>query len=114
MSLFVTKLLFHMVVIIHLLVVFVNCFAFFILPFTSLILNIPFWFSIFIVVPLESIILVLSFSREPCPLTRLENKLRRELGMNEIDKFIKYYIIKQKWRRKQVIDEDICYQEMGI
>jgi hypothetical protein len=94
-----TRILLVLVVIFHFLVVFANVAAFFVLPFTSLITGLPFWFTVFLILPIESLILTLTFAREPCPLTRLENRLRKKLGMREIGGFIGYYIIKRKWRK---------------
>lgn len=89
----------YFVVAIHLLVVFVNMVAFFILPFMSYFTDIPFWLSIFFVMPIQSAILFLTTARTPCPLTLLENSIRKQLGMKEIGGFIGYYIIKQRWRK---------------
>ena len=88
-----------LVVIVHMFVVVVNFTAFFVLPFTYLILDIPFWFSILLITPIESLILFLSFNRTPCPMTLWENSIRRKLGKREIGGFIGYYIIKRKWMR---------------
>jgi hypothetical protein len=88
-----------LVVVLHLLVVIVNVFAFFILPFTWLVIDVPFWYSVFLVIPIESQIVYLAFNRSPCPLTRLENGIRKKLDMEEIGGFIGYYIIKQRWRK---------------
>lgn len=89
--------LFYGVVLLHLFVVAVNVMAFFLLPFSWLILDVPFWYTLFLITPIESLILTLSFSRDPCPLTRLENAIRRELGLREIGGFISYYLVKRRW-----------------
>ncbi len=103
------RLAFVLLVVFHLFIVLVNAMAFFVLPFISVILNIPFWFSIFLVVPIQSIILFLSFSRTPCPLTMMENSLRKKLGMKEIGGFVGHYLIKQRWRKKgKHAAESIC------
>jgi hypothetical protein len=53
-----------------------------------LILNEPIWISL----PLSAWIMHLSFSRVlECPYTRIENYLRRKLGMEEISTFISHY-----------------------
>jgi hypothetical protein len=43
--------------------------------------------------PCMSIVVFLSFNRSPCPLTILENKYRRELGLTEIRGFIGNYFL---------------------
>lgn len=85
-----------LVVILHFIVVFTNIIAFFVLPFTSLILDIPFWYSVFLVTPIESFILSVTFSREPCPLTRLENKMREKRGLPKIGGFIGHYLLRKR------------------
>ena len=92
------RVLLHILVVCHLTIVLINVLAFFILPFTALIVDLPFRYTVFLITPVESMILFISFARSPCPLTILENRLRRELKMKEIGGFISYYIVKQKWR----------------
>ena len=69
----------------HMFIVIVNIMAFFILPFMY-----PLWMW----VPVNSFILTVTFTREVCPLTRLENYLRTSLGMSRIGGFIGHYFIK--------------------
>ena len=85
----------------HLFVVFVNAMAFFLVPFMSFFFDIPVLFSIFISVPIQSIVVFLAFNRNPCPLTVWENALRKKLGEREIGGFIGHYLIYQKWRYKK-------------
>ena len=63
-------------------VITVNIAAFFVLPFLY-----PLW----VWMPINSFILTVTFTREICPLTRLENKLRTSLGMSRICGFIGHY-----------------------
>ena len=69
----------------HFCVIFTNIAAFFILPFMY-----PVW----VWVPLNSFILTVTFTREVCPLTRLENSVRTSLGMNRIGGFIGHYLVR--------------------
>ena len=59
--------------------------AFFLLPFIY-----PLW----VWMPLNSFILTVTFTREVCPLTRLENYLRTSLGIPRIGGFIGHYLVK--------------------
>lgn len=69
----------------HWLIVFANLVSFIILPFLT-----P-WY---IACPLMTWIGLLSCSRVlDCPLTRYENKIRRELGKPEIKGFIRHYVL---------------------
>lgn len=107
------------VVIFHLLVVATNILAALLLPFTAIFMDWPFWFTVLLVTPIESMIISLTFSRQQCPITRLENVIRNKLGMQEIGGFIGYYIIKRKWRknyvRKRVVQNNCCtLQETAI
>ena len=79
------KLLLYLVAVFHMFVIAVNVSAFFVLPFLY-----PLW----VWMPLNSFILTVTFTREICPLTRLENKLRTSLGMNRIGGFIGHYFLK--------------------
>ena len=50
--------------------------------------------------PLTSIVTIISCTRIECPLTRLENMVRDELGMPRIGGFIKHYLLtpmRQHW-----------------
>ena len=69
----------------HFFVIFVNIIAFFLLPFLY-----PLW----VWMPVNSFILTVTFTREVCPLTRLENYLRPALGMSRIGGFIGHYLVK--------------------
>lgn len=80
------KLIFlYSVISFHFFVIFVNVLAFFLLPFIY-----PLW----VWMPLNSFILTVTFTREVCPLTRLENYLRTSLGMSRIGGFIGHYMVK--------------------
>ena len=49
----------------------------------------------YIYLPLITFIVVITCSRTiDCPLTNIENKLRRKLDLNQIQGFIKHYVIK--------------------
>lgn len=89
------RILFPLVVGFHMLIVIINLLAFFIIPFSWLILDIPFWFSIFLIIPIESFIIYVTFDRNPCPLTRYENSIRKQLGMKPIGAFIGHYFLKK-------------------
>jgi len=69
----------------HMFVIAVNITAFFILPFLY-----PMW----VWMPINSFILTVMFTREICPLTRLENYLRTSLGLPRIGGFINHYIVR--------------------
>jgi hypothetical protein len=69
----------------HMFVIGVNIAAFFLLPFLY-----PLW----VWMPVNSFILTVTFTREVCPLTRLENYLRTSLGMSRIGGFIGHYFVK--------------------
>ncbi len=81
----VKKVLLYLLIGFHAFVILVNIAAFFILPFL---------YDLWIWMPLNSFILTVTFTREICPLTRLENKLRTSLGMNRIGGFIGHYFVK--------------------
>ena len=81
----VKKVLLYLLIGFHAFVILVNIAAFFILPFL---------YDLWIWMPLNSFILTVTFTREICPLTRLENKLRTSLGMNRIGGFIGHYFLK--------------------
>lgn len=69
----------------HMCVVGINITAFFILPFLH-----PLW----IWMPINSFILTVTFTREICPLTKLENYLRTSLGLPRIGGFIGHYFVR--------------------
>jgi len=79
------KLLLYLVAVFHMFVIAVNISAFFVLPFLY-----PLW----VWMPLNSFILTVTFTREICPLTRLENKLRTSLGMSRIGGFLGHYLVR--------------------
>tara|TARA_R110002020_G_scaffold233314_1_gene445131 strand:+ start:120 stop:608 length:489 start_codon:yes stop_codon:yes gene_type:complete len=79
------RVLLYLIVLFHMFVITINIVAFFVLPFLY-----PLW----VWMPINSFILTVTFTREICPLTRLENKLRTSLGMSRIGGFIGHYLIK--------------------
>ena len=79
------KSILALVVVVHMFVVVINISAFFVLPFLY-----PLWMWM----PVNSFILTVTFTREACPLTRLENYLRTSLGMRRIGGFIGHYVVK--------------------
>ena len=79
------KGLLYFIVLFHYFVVVVNIAAFFVLPFLY-----PLW----VWMPINSFILTVTFTREICPLTRLENYLRTSLGMSRVGGFIGHYFTK--------------------
>ena len=74
----------YLVISFHFAVILGNFAALFILPFV-----VPWYISI----PLMSLIVNLMFSPLSCPLTRLESRIRKSLGMDEIRHFVKHYFI---------------------
>jgi len=82
---YVKKAALYTLIVFHTFVIIVNIAAFFILPFM---------YPLYVWMPLNSFILVTTFTREICPLTRLENKLRTSLGMSRIGGFIGHYIVR--------------------
>jgi hypothetical protein len=78
---------FYIQLVLHFLLILVNYISIFILPFYA-----PWYIS----VPLITFLINLMFSNSfSCPLTRFENKLRRQLGLPTIKSFIGHYI----WRK---------------
>ena len=64
-----------------------NVLAFFLLPFLE-----PWYIS----APVCTAIARMSFSPSvKCPLTILENKIRKRIGLKEIEGFAKHYLIKR-------------------
>lgn len=85
------------VVVAHILVVIGNSVSFFILPFMV---------EWYIALPLNSFILWVTFSPgTSCPLTKLENKIRKRLELEPIRGFIKHYLIKKKFNEWAIMDE---------
>lgn len=72
-------------ILVHHVVVWINTAAFLVLPFTQ---------SPFVACPIMSFVLLVSFSKQPCPLTQLENHLRSKLGMKRIGGFIGHYYLR--------------------
>ena len=79
------KIFFYSLVTFHAFVIAVNIVAFFILPFL---------YPLLVWMPLNSFILTVTFTREICPLTRLENYIRTSLGMPRIGGFIGHYLVR--------------------
>ena len=69
----------------HSFAVTVNIIAFFVLPFL---------YPLLVWMPLNSFILTVTFTREICPLTRLENYIRTSLGMPRIGGFLGHYAVR--------------------
>ena len=69
----------------HAIVIVVNMIAFFVLPFM---------YPLLVWMPINSFILTVIFTREICPLTRLENYLRSSIGLPRIGGFIGHYAVK--------------------
>ena len=82
---YLKKGLLYSVILFHAFVIMVNILAFFILPF---------YYPLWVWMPLNSFILTVTFTREICPLTRLENYLRTSLGMSRVGGFIGHYFAK--------------------
>ena len=77
------RLLLILLVIVHFIVIIGNTCAFFYLPFVV---------DWYLALPLCSFIFFISLAPgKTCPLTRLENKLRRKCGLPTINAFIKHY-----------------------
>tara|TARA_R110002020_G_scaffold134222_1_gene299599 strand:- start:2312 stop:2587 length:276 start_codon:yes stop_codon:yes gene_type:complete len=81
-----------LLVLFHGYIVVANVLAFFVVPFFE-----P-WY---VAVPIMSLILLLVFSKVlDCPLTNLENHLRKKLGMKRIGGFVGHYFLKPIRRRR--------------
>ena len=65
-----------------------------------LLFNEPIWISL----PLCAWIMHLTFNRLECPYTKLENYLRRKLGLQEITTFISHYYKKPYHRLMWAIE----------
>jgi hypothetical protein len=84
------SLMLDFVVIGHFVLVFGNMLACLVLPF---------YVSWYISLPLITFLVQQFTSRVECPLTRLENSLRRKLGRPEIKTFLKHYFIEPlRWK----------------
>jgi len=94
----------YAVIAFHMFVIAVNIAAFFLLPFLY-----PLW----VWMPVNSFILTVTFTREVCPLTRLENYLRTSLGMARIGGFIGHYFVKPIKRTIKTYRFGLDIQESG-
>jgi hypothetical protein len=67
-------------------------------------ITLPFVVPWYVALPLITLIINLTFSPIPCPLTRMENRLRGRLQMPEVKHFMGYYMIwpvKRKFRERR-------------
>ena len=81
----IKKISLYSVITFHYFVVTVNIVAFFVLPFL---------YPLLVWMPLNSFILTVTFTREICPLTRLENYIRTSLDMPRIGGFLGHYLVR--------------------
>ena len=81
----IKKISLYSVITFHYFVVTVNIVAFFVLPFL---------YPLLVWMPLNSFILTVTFTREICPLTRLENYIRTSLDMPRIGGFLGHYMVR--------------------
>jgi hypothetical protein len=95
------KAFLYSVVTFHYFVVTVNIVAFFVLPFL---------YPLLVWMPLNSFILTVTFTREICPLTRLENYIRTSLDMPRIGGFLGHYMVRPV---KKFIKNDEVNQQVG-
>jgi hypothetical protein len=79
------KIAMVLVILWHMAIVIINVVAFFVLPFL-----LPVW----VWVPIDSFILTVMFTREICPLTRLENSIRISIGLPRIGGFVGHYFVR--------------------
>jgi hypothetical protein len=79
------KIVLTLLVTFHMFVITINVVAFFILPFL---------YPLLVWMPLNSFILTVTFTREICPLTRLENYMRTSMGIPRIGGFIGHYFVR--------------------
>ena len=82
---YLKKGLLYSIILFHAFVIIVNIAAFFVLPF---------YYPLWVWMPVCSFILTVTFTREICPLTRVENYIRTSLGMSRIGGFIGHYFVK--------------------
>ncbi len=76
----------------------------------------PFYAPWYIALPITALIINLTFSPSVgCPLTMLENRIRRSLGMREIRTFVGHYVVwpvKRQLRHNaktvRVVEEDLA------
>jgi hypothetical protein len=95
------KIALYSLITFHCFVVTVNIVAFFILPFL---------YPLLVWMPLNSFILTVTFTREICPLTRLENYIRTSLDMPRIGGFLGHYMVRPV---KKFIKNDEVNQQVG-
>lgn len=80
------KFFLYVLIVFHMIIVLMNLSAFFVLPFFEQ------WY---IALPIMTLIFNISFAKWwKCPLTDLENKIRKDLHMQEIRGFVGHYLIK--------------------
>lgn len=77
----------HFIVILHWIIVIANLGAMILIPVFCLMGKVP-WYYAF---PIVTFLSQLSCTRINCPFTNYENKVRRKLGKQQIDGFIKHY-----------------------
>lgn len=99
------KILLYVSISIHFILVLINLIAFFVLPFTYCLINIPFWLFVLLITPIETFIFRLIFVGGDCPITDCENKIRQTLGMKTISGFIGHYIIKPFRKKKPHVSD---------
>lgn len=102
------KALLAFVVVMHWVLIFGNIIAFWILPFYT---------SWYIALPLMSYIGLLTFSRVlDCPMTKFENRIRKNLGMPEVKGFIGHYLIRPyiRYRRSVRNKKKLAAEELSL
>jgi len=74
---------------------------------TAAIILLPFLTPWYVSLPIISLLVNLMFSPMPCPLTRLESRMRQRRGLPRIRHFLKHYLVDpmRKQRRFQAIVE---------
>jgi hypothetical protein len=95
------KSLLYSLILFHMMVVAMNLTAFFVIPFFE---------SWYIALPIMTLIFNISFAKWwKCPLTDLENKLRRDLNMKEIRGFMGHYFVNPA---RKILGYRKCNKEM--
>jgi len=88
----------HFLVFLHWIVVIGNVGAIIILPILCLV-GIEPWYYVF---PVMTWLSVSACTKLDCPFTKYENKVRRRIGKEPIDGFIKHYFyVPYVWKRKR-------------
>ncbi len=82
------NIIWRTLVVFHFILIITNFLSIFVLPFAT-----P-WY---IAAPMITLIVNLTFSPLPCPLTTWENRLRVKLGLPKIKYFIGHYILGKKY-----------------